>query len=246
MRPVIPLPEAEIMIRNSTPMYRVLKPQAAKSKRVRANFNYMFVLSVSILITSCASLNQGWERTERTNDSEDYERRLTAVQKIENSAETKEEVAQVIAEYEGLLKPDSAYATLAKIGNYYMLMGAGHSDKKKEKKKYYQEAIKLCEQAMLTNMEFNKAMSESKNFMEHHGLLTIDEIDAMGYWYTTRFYYFKECLSPLGRLFNTGIVRENNTVIEQIDQLDSTWAVEGIILPEAFIIFQLQSDLEEV
>jgi hypothetical protein len=42
----------------------------------------------------------------------------------------------------------------------------------------------------------------------------------MGFWYTARFYYFKECLNPLDKAFNTDIVINNNKVIEQIDKLD--------------------------
>jgi hypothetical protein len=65
----------------------------------------------------------------------------------------------------------------------------------------------------------------------------------MGYWYTARFYYFSECLRPLGRVFNTKIVIENNKIIEQIDNLDPNWAGGGnyfsrglyyISIPERF------------
>jgi hypothetical protein len=45
----------------------------------------------------------------------------------------------------------------------------------------------------------------------------------MGFWYTARFYYFKECLNPLDKAFNTDIVINNNKVIEQIDKLDPNW-----------------------
>lgn len=190
-------------------------------------FNFILILIVFAITTGCASLDQGWQSAKETNNSVDSETHLSSIQKLELSAETKEEVVQLIEEYKTLLKSDYNYSTLSKIGNYYMLMGAGYSDKKKDKKENYKHAIEYCEKAMLTCNEFNMAMSDNKDITANYKHLTINEIDAMGYWYTTRFYYFKECLSPLGRLFNTGIVRDNNMLIKQIDQLDSTWSGGG-------------------
>jgi hypothetical protein len=122
-------------------------------------------------------------------------------------------------------------------------MGAAHSKKKKDKNFHYKEAIKYCEKAMCTNEMFKLKVQDGNKICDACDQLTIDQIDAMGYWYTARFYYFKECLAPLGRVFNTRIVIDNNTMIERIDNLDSTWAGGGnyfsrglyyIAVPEKF------------
>jgi tetratricopeptide (TPR) repeat protein len=138
--------------------------------------------------------------------------------------------------------PDNYYA-LWKIGNYHILMGAAHAEKRKEKKYHYREAVKYCERAMYTNEDFKHSILEGADITEASNNLTLNEIDAMGYWYTARFYYFSECLRPLGRVINTRIVIDNNKMIEQIDQLDPNWAGGGnyfsrglyyIAVPERF------------
>ena len=96
---------------------------------------------------------------------------------------------------------------------------------------------------MSTNEKFLEMVTNDKDITDAATALTINEIDAMGYWYTARFYYFKECLAPLGRVINTKIVIQNNSMIELIDELDPTWAGGGnyfsrglyyIAVPEKF------------
>ncbi len=122
-------------------------------------------------------------------------------------------------------------------------MGAAFCESKSEKKYHYKEAIRLCEKAMATNAQFIISINEGNDITTAAKNLTLNEIDAMGYWYTARFYYFKECLKPMGRVLNTKIVIDNNKMIEQIDLLDPNWAGGGnffsrglyyIAVPERF------------
>jgi len=135
------------------------------------------------------------------------------------------------------------YYALWKIGNYNILMGAAYAEKMRDKKTYYREAIKYCEKAMCTNEDFCDEVKNNTEITDACDKLTINEIDAMGYWYTARFYYFKECIKPIGRLMNTKIIVQNNKMIERIDELDPNWAGGGnyfsralyyIAIPEKF------------
>jgi tetratricopeptide (TPR) repeat protein len=176
--------------------------------------------------------------------AEDSSSLLLEAEKIEATAGTREDVEKLIEAYKQIEKSDPLdYRALWKIGNYHMLMGAAYAEKRKTKKYHYKEAVKYCEKAMCTNPAFKEVTENGAKVTESLDMLTIDELDAMGYWYTARFYYFSEVLRGMGRLINTRIVIQNNSMIERIDELDSTWAGGGnyfarglyyIAIPERF------------
>lgn len=196
------------------------------------------------LLCSCASFKPGWNEMAEKSSSSNVKELLEKAFQLEYDASTKEDVLAIIGAYQDVEKADPAnYHALWKIGNYYILMGAAHADKTKEKKKYYRQAIKYCEKAMYTNDDFIAEIDKGAEITEASEVLTINEVNAMGYWYTARFYYFKECIKPLGRLFNTKIIIENNKMIDDIDKLDPDWAGGGnyfsralyyIAVPEKF------------
>ena len=207
---------------------------------------YSLIIYAYILIlfqSSCVSFKPGYNHSFKSV-SDTAKTTLAEVSKMESHADTKEELEALIQAYLSLADQDEyKYYGLWKAGNYNILLGAAYSDKKSEKKKYYKEAIKLCEAAMATNNEFMDQINSGVDMIDASKKLTINEIDAMGYWYTARFYYFKECLAPLGRVMNTRIVIDNNSMIELIDLLDPNWAGGGnyfsrglyyIAVPERF------------
>ncbi len=184
----------------------------------------LFVFAL-ISFTSFAS---GWTRADEKTPIMDVKSMLEEAQEMELNSSTSEEIGMVLEAYLEIEKLDpNNYLALWKIGNYHMLMGAAHSQKTKKKKFHYREAIKYCEKAMFTNKDFAQSMNEGEEVSDACEKLTINEIDAMGYWYTSRFYYFKECLNPLGKVLNTRIVKENNVVIEHVDKLDPNWGGGG-------------------
>ncbi len=201
-------------------------------------------MSIFLFVSGCVSFKPGWKTSEVKNISSDVHILLQKAHTIEKDADTKEEISDLIQAFMDVVKKDPQnYYALWKIGNYNMLMGAAYSIKKKDKKYYYREAIRYCEKAMSTNKKFLELVTNGKDITEAAGALTINEIDAMGYWYTARFYFFKECLNPLGRIMNTKIVIQNNLMIGLIDELNPDWAGGGnyfsrglyyIAIPEKF------------
>ncbi len=196
------------------------------------------------LLSSCVSFDNGWNHLVEKESTENVEELLNEALELEKSASTKEDVKKIISLYARVEKADPEnYFALWKIGNYNLLLGAAHAESRKDKKHNYREAIKYCEKAMFTNEDFKAAVTEGKSIPDAAKTLTIDEVDAMGYWYTARFYYFKESMSSMRRAFNTKIVFENNDIIALIDELNPDWAGGGnyfsralyyIAVPERF------------
>ena len=180
--------------------------------------------AILILICSCASFEPGWNNLASKTSNKDVTVLTEKANKLEMISATSDEIKLLIDAYSEIEKVDpNNYYGLWKIGHYHILMGAAHSTKTKDKKFHYREAIKYFEKAMYTNADFAQDITEGKEVFEACEQLTIKEIDAMGFWYTARFYYFKECLNPIGKVFNTDIVLENNKAIEYIDKLDPNW-----------------------
>jgi hypothetical protein len=159
---------------------------------------------------------------------------LRKAQNLEMTAANREEVLKLIDAYALLVKTDPQnYNALWKTGHYHILMGAAYAANKAEKKHHYSETIKYCEKAMMLHQGFNQKTGNGAAIWEAVDQLDINYTDAMGYWYTARFYYFKECLSAVGRIFKTKMVLNNNPVIERIDELDPNWAGGGNFLSRA-------------
>ncbi|MDT8394008.1 MAG: TRAP transporter TatT component family protein [Bacteroidales bacterium] len=200
---------------------------------------------VLLMLVSCTTFKPGYKALLKEEaGNKDVEMLIDQAREIEARAGTKEDVIGLIDAYRKVEKADPMnYYALWKIGNYHMLLGAADTEKRKDKKEHYKMAVLYCEKAMCTNPAFQEATRNGDKVTEALNLLTENEIDAMGYWYTARFYYFSEVLGGLGRLMNTRIVIENNKMIERIDELDSTWAGGGnyfarglyyIAIPERF------------
>lgn len=199
---------------------------------------------IILFIQSCVSFKPGWDEFNKKLASDTIGILKQQAKEIESNASTAKDVLKLINTLKKIEKADPYnYYALWKIGNYNILMGAAYAEKTREKKMYYREAIKYCEKAMCTNQSFLTAVKNGEEITGACNNLTINEIDAMGYWYTARFYYFKECMRPFKRVLNTKIPIQNNIMIDCIDELDPNWAGGGnyfsralyyIAIPEKF------------
>ena len=162
-----------------------------------------------------------------------HELKALAVQK-EAEAGSREDVVEIIRLFESILKTDSNdYFALTKAGNYKSLLGAAYTDSKKEKKVLYLESRRLLEKALKTNGGYTKAIEEGKSFIDAVDFLSEKEVDAMGYWFTVNFYYYKECLNVFGKIKQVDLIERCNEMIDRVEELDSTWSGGGVYFSRA-------------
>ncbi len=204
----------------------------------------IFITALILVISSCASFKPGWKDSDLKIRSGDAKLLFNKALELEKTAATGAQVQELINALQLAVDADPEnYEALWRIGNYHILMGAAYSEKTKDKEYHYKEAIRYCEKAMVLNPQFKQQVENGVNTWDAVNELDKTYIDAMGYWYMARFYYFKECLSKIGRLFNTKIVIRNDLVIARIDSLNPEWAGGGnyfsraiylIAVPEKF------------
>ncbi len=197
-------------------------------KNLRKYINCVAFISLIIVLESCVSFKPGWGKFNTESSTENIEELFKEAYKIESTASSAESLLSLIDAFKKIEQVDpNNYKALWNIGSYNILMGAAYAKKTKEKKAYYREAIKYCEKAMSINEDFYIQLKKEKDITLAFNKLSINEIDAMGYWHTARFYYFKECLKPLGKIMNTKIIIQNNSMIARIDELDANWGGGG-------------------
>ncbi|MFC2107460.1 TRAP transporter TatT component family protein [Bacteroidota bacterium] len=200
---------------------------------MKTQINYLIIFTFAFCLftfafTSCVSWEPGWKLYSETKSQKNSEILLNKAAELEKSADSKEKVQDLINTYKEVTEADpSNIFAMWKIGNYNILMGAAYAEKKKERKMHYMEAVEYCEKAMYLNPEFKKKVDSGIEVWDACDVLGENEINAMGYWYTAIFYYFKECLSVMGRVFNTKLVIHNEIVMNRIDEIDPNWAGGG-------------------
>jgi hypothetical protein len=147
---------------------------------------------------------------------------------LERHASNKQQVLELITAFKKATGLNhESYPALWRAGNYHMLIGAAYSENNKERKYHYKQAISYCEKAMMISPVFRQKVNNGRKIWNAADQLDAPYVDSMGYWYTARFYYFKECLSPLERLFHLKLVLQNQLVIDRIDALEPDWAGGG-------------------
>jgi tetratricopeptide (TPR) repeat protein len=207
-------------------------------------FRGMVIIVFMIFVSSCVSFKPGWKNTDVSTKKGDASMLLKKALELENNASSGIQVQALIDALKQVVDADPEnYDALWRIGNYNILMGAAYCEKAKDRKYHYLQAIQYCEKAMYLNSSFKRQVDSNVDVWDAVSQLDANYVDAMGYWYMARFYYFKECLGRFGRLFNIKLVSKNNLVIARIDSLKPDWAGGGnyfsraiylIAVPEKF------------
>jgi hypothetical protein len=155
---------------------------------------------------------------------------------LEKSASSLSEILELISTYKRAITEDQKNTfPYWKTGQYHLLIGAAFAESKKEKKEHYNISMRFCEQAMKLDSKFNDSLNNGSKIWESVPLLGKDYVDAMGFWYTARCYYFKECLSIVGRIVNVRLMINNDPVIARIDELNPNWQGGGNFLSRLYV-----------
>ena len=140
-------------------------------------------------------------------------------------AQGRDALAHCIHQFEDdvMRKGPDHYPSLITLAHLYLLYGDGYVNDPSDQGAYFQKSLQYCQEAMRTNPLFEQAISDGRSPWEASGLLTVDEIDAMVFWATGVFYYYKECLGPVGQMINYPWIRRAQTMLKAAEKLDPDW-----------------------
>lgn len=140
------------------------------------------------------------------------------------NAENAEDLQQCLSEYEKIVTSDpDNYQALIALGNLYLLWGDGYVASTEEKARYFLKALHLCEQAMYSNPQYRKRVEGGESAWQASEALSEREIDALVFWATAVFYYYKECLGPLGQVINYPWIKRAESMLSQAETLNPDW-----------------------
>jgi len=150
---------------------------------------------------------------------------LQRAKESENKAKDNASLSETIGAYEQVLAydPENEEA-LRYLGHLYLLQGDAYSRKKSEMKALFIKALQANERLMsLRNPAFRKKVESGATVWDAAYLLTEQDMQAMHFWVTGVFYYYKDCLGFFGQVINYRWVKRAKLVMDRMAAIDPDW-----------------------
>jgi tetratricopeptide (TPR) repeat protein len=100
----------------------------------------------------------------------------------------------------------------------------GYSDNKNEKKAYFLKAVKYCEQIMYLNLAFKDLVDKGEPLWEACRSSSVNELEALFFYYLATATCWKDCLSGFERLINIKWVARAKKILVAMMAIDPKWA----------------------
>ena len=200
-------------------------------------------MSLLIQLTGCFRWKEDFSFVEPSLPPSETVRLLEEANTIANRVDNARELRKAIDAYKRVLTADpNNYPALCFLSTFYLLLGDGYTEDKPAKIPCFQSALNYAERAMYTVPDFKARIDRDEPIWEAVDALTKDEMDAMFFWTTAVFYYYKEGLGPVGQVINYSWVKRARRVLERMTEIDPawgggaiyfTWGVYYLSIPEA-------------
>lgn len=192
----------------------------------------------------CMSLKPASTEPREPSRTGDVGSLLVLAQARVQEADTRQKLASLIDLYETALEIDPRnQRALARLAEYHVLLGAGYSDDIEQKKEHFTAAIAYSERIMYLNDTFKARVESGKSLWQASEVLTNNEVDGMGWWTTAVFYYFKECIPDVYKIFNAKWIKRNKIFMDRIEAVAPDWmnganyfnlGIYYLAIPESF------------
>lgn len=195
---------------------------------MKTNACIFLVLSM-LFINSCVRWSTEFVPKTPSSSSTDAEKLYNEAIQLFETTDTEEKAGQTIAAFELVLKADPEhYNALSYISNLHILLGDAYTSKKKAKIEHFRSALIYSERAMHTNAQFKASIEGGAPVWEAAKFLKKRELDAMFFWTTALFYYYKEGLNTFGQVVEYRWVKRARQVLNLMNNLDPEWGGGGL------------------
>lgn len=186
-----------------------------------ALFYTIVVISCTV---GCITWNPGWKMSPNMDARVNVNVMLEKTKKLENDADTKEKLQELIVVYESVLHQEPVNRTvLESLARNCFLMAYGYSRHVDEKSRYYVKSIQYAEQALCLNKDFKVKVDHGAKLWESLDVLTRNDMYALMSWYFSAGSYWKECFNVLERVMNVLWVKRFQKIIERMMEIDPTY-----------------------
>jgi hypothetical protein len=177
------------------------------------------------LLTGCVS----WETTYPTatptlTGDTGPEAALDEAERLANDAGNRALLEEAISAYEAIVEKRPAnFRALSQLGQLTILLGAAYTEDAAEKGRLYKLAGDYNAAALYTNPEFRRLVDGGATLADATRVLGEREMNPMGFWCQSVFYFFKERLGTLGRIRNFAWIQEAQRVLTRMEEIDPDW-----------------------
>lgn len=186
-------------------------------------------LLLSLILAGCFNWKSDFSPRVVKSPVAESEVLFNTAKMLADKADDADKLKDAITAFEKVVEADpNHYDALTYLSTYYLLLGDGYTKKRSEKVNYFRKALGYSERAMYTNQAFKELIDGGAKVWEAVDSLTINEMDAMLFWTTAVFYYYKEGLGAFGQMINYPWVKRAKHVMEIMTKLDPAWGGGGI------------------
>jgi len=190
-----------------------------------SRFFCCIIIPSLFFLSSCMRWEEGWKQFKEPTKTGDVTEQVEKAKQQFEEAETKEDVLEFIKTAESILEIDPYnYEALRGLGGWYYVFASLYTDNEEEKKKYYLDSIRYCEQGMYTNPQFRDLVDKGEQLWDACRVLSKREMPFMYYWYTSCGGYWLECLNPISRMIQLIHAGRTKKVLARMMEIDPAWA----------------------
>lgn len=179
--------------------------------------------------SGCSSMSwkSGWLQVKKSNQDNIYvvSKLLRKADSLILSADTKEEILEIIQIYEEVLSIDPEnHKALSMVCGGYFLAAYAYSNQKMEKKLFYENVLKYSEQIMYINPDFKACIDNGDAVWVAASALSSNEMESIFLWYLACGAYWKECLNGFSKLINIKWIFRGKKMLQIMMDIDPAWA----------------------
>jgi len=203
----------------------------------------LFLIFMLIQLSGCFTWKPDFSEIETKLPRSDTRKLLEQANTFAEEANSEDELRKAIHAYGKVLTADpDNYDALCFLSTFYLLLSDAYTKDKRIKVSCFHFAMNYAERAMYTHPGFKALIDQGTRIWDAVNALTTDEMDAMFFWTTAVFYYYKEGLGAVGQVINYAWVKRARLVLERMTEIDPnwgggaihfTWGIYYLSIPEA-------------
>ncbi len=185
---------------------------------------FLFVIPVLILLAGCFTWQPDLKAPPASQRAESDSAQLIAANSLFATADNRQALLEVIThQHRHLDSSPTDTQALTLLANQYILLGAAYAESSSEREQSYLQAMQLAARACYQNIEFRRRLDAGEDFWQAADSLGRESLDAMGFWVTGLFYWYKDCQGALGQMLNFRWIGRAKQVMERMTDLDPEW-----------------------
>jgi len=203
----------------------------------------IILLLTTVLLSGCFSWQPDWKLPAVKSPGKDISILSEHARDLFAHADNRQMLLLAMqVQREAIMAEPENKEALALLANQNILFGAAYAKNANEREEAYLEAMQIAAQALYANPVFRKRVDRGESLWEAVDTLKKDDLDAMGFWVTALFYWYKDCQGAIAQALNFRWIGRARQVMERMTQLDPdwghgmlhfTWGIYFLAIPEA-------------